>query len=156
MTLHKFSHKSKERLRNEKCYLVDLAFASERENVFVGEDLGWRIENIVYLELIRRHKKLGREIFYFNKGYEIDFVVCSGNYAIELIQVSYSLENEKTRKREINALIKGSKELNCTKLTLLTLDDSENINLENGLKVEVKNLLLWLSLDDNEILTITV
>ena len=34
--------------------MPDVAFMDKRENAFSGENLGWRLETIVYLELLRR------------------------------------------------------------------------------------------------------
>ena len=142
--LHKFSNKSKERIRNEKYYLVDVAFISDRDNIFLGENFGWRLENIVYLELLRRYKKNLREIFYYKNNCEIDFVVCYRNSIEELIQVSYDISNEKTKKREINALIKGSSDLRCKKLMLLSLSDSTLYKDENGVEINERNIIEWL------------
>ena len=45
-------------------------------------------------------------MFYYNlDGYEIDFLILKGNEVIP-IQVSYSLCNEKTFRREIKSLVK--------------------------------------------------
>lgn len=50
----KYSTKSKERSVAEKAYAIDVAFMNKRENAFAGENLGWRLETVVYLELRRR------------------------------------------------------------------------------------------------------
>ena len=50
----KFSYKAIERVRNEKCYVVDVAMASERNDTFSLDNLGWRLENVVCIELLRR------------------------------------------------------------------------------------------------------
>ena len=43
-----------ERSVAEKAYAIDVAFMNKRENAFAGENLGWRLETVVYLELRRR------------------------------------------------------------------------------------------------------
>lgn len=56
--VNRFSYKSKDRVRNEKVYVVDTAFVTEREDNFSLENLGWKLENIVCIELMRRYKPL--------------------------------------------------------------------------------------------------
>ena len=51
--IHKFSFKSKERIRNEKSYVVDTAFITERDDAMNGQNIGWKLENITYVELFR-------------------------------------------------------------------------------------------------------
>ena len=47
----KFSTKSSERLLSKKSYAADMAFISDREDVVTSQNLGWRLENVVLLEL---------------------------------------------------------------------------------------------------------
>lgn len=118
----KYSTKSRQRIRYEKLYPVDVALMDNRPDSFVGENLGWRLETIICIELLRRNRPIGRDIYYYksNNGYEADFVVCKGNSVEEIYQVSYDISNEKTRKREIRGLLAASKETKCNKLFLIT------------------------------------
>lgn len=52
--LTKHSFKSKNRIRNPKAYIVDPGFQNNREDSMAGENIGWRLENVVYIELLRR------------------------------------------------------------------------------------------------------
>lgn len=54
--LHKYSPKSLQRLTAEKVYPIDVSLMNRRSDAFSGENLGWRLETIVYLELLRRYK----------------------------------------------------------------------------------------------------
>lgn len=73
----KYSQKSKKRTVAEKVYPVDVAFMDQRENAFVGENLGWRLETIVLIHLIRKCKDKGWDVYYLNeRSGECDFVVC--------------------------------------------------------------------------------
>ena len=47
----KFSTKSSERLLSKKSYAADMTFISDREDVVTSQNLGWRLENVVLLEL---------------------------------------------------------------------------------------------------------
>lgn len=141
--INKFSFKSKERIRNEKLYVIDTALASLRKDVLAGDNLGWKLENIVYIELLRRRKSNLYDVYFYRKQYEIDFVICEGNKVVELIQVSLDISAARTFNRETNALIKGSKELSCSKLTLLTLNETRNIQIEDK-TIEVSSVIDWL------------
>lgn len=119
--IHKYSPKSSQRITGEKVYPIDVALMNNRSDAFVGDNLGWRLETIVYLELLRRYKKRGIDIYYFHdRSGECDFVVCENRKAILAVQVSYDISSEKTRKREIDGLILAAKKTGCNKLLLLT------------------------------------
>lgn len=96
--LTKHSFKSKERIRNAKAYIVDSGLQNNRDNAFAAENIGWRLENVVYIELLRRCTNSFLDIYYYKespRSKEIDFVVCNQDKAVELIQVAYDIEGEK-------------------------------------------------------------
>ncbi len=98
---------------------------------------GHLLENVVYLELLRRGYKvsIGK-----NYEYEVDFVAENPNEIIYL-QVSLSISDEKVRDREIRSLenIKDNYEK-----IILTMDKTINQDF-NGIKV--MNIIDWLLLD---------
>ena len=141
----KFSYKAIERVRNEKCYVVDVAMASERNDTFSLENLGWRLENVVCIELLRRYHHQYAEVFYYKeKSFEVDFLVAKNGMVQELIQVSYQITSEKTRQREINGLVQGAKKFNCRKLTLITFNTEELIEKDNE-TIHVVPATQWLT-----------
>lgn len=130
--LHKYSPKSLQRLTAEKVYPIDVALMNRRSDAFSGENLGWRLETIVYLELLRRYKSLGFDIYYFSeRSGECDFVICEDRKAVVAIQVSYDISNGKTRKREISGLLLAAKKTGCKNLLLLTDHSYEDIETED-------------------------
>ncbi len=141
--IKKFSYKSMDRIRNDKSYVVDLAFVADRENSMMGENLGWGLENLVYIELLRRTRPLFLDVYFYRKGYEIDFVICNRNKVIELIQVSVDISSPKTYKREVSALVKGSLDLNCDKLTLITSNVSRKVT-EGNCNIDIVSIIDWL------------
>jgi len=144
-TLCKFSTKSALRMRNKKCYPIDVSLMNNRQNAFAGLNLGWRLETIVFLELKRRCNINHHDLFYFNDGrHEIDFVECNGNNVIRLYQVSYDISNKKTFDREINALEDVSKLLHCNDMMLITDHERRSVELRNGATVNVVPAYLWL------------
>lgn len=117
-----------------KYYIVDTGL---RNMLLAGtaSDLGHLLENVVYLELMRRGYKIhiGKLI-----DKEIDFVV-SGVKGVEYYQVSASVLDKNTMTRELSPLMKISD--NHPKY-LLTLDDIiPNANYNGILHI---NLIEWL------------
>lgn len=133
--VRKYATKPAERIRNDKLYVADPALISYFTGVLGSEEeLGWRLENIVYLELLRRRQEMDAEIFYYkDQSYDIDFCLARHGKIVELIQVAYTIEGEKTRKREIPPLFGAGKKLGCEKLTLVT--DHERETVQNGTQV---------------------
>ena len=141
--VQKYAQKSRIRLTQEKVYAVDVALMNHRENAFVGENLGWRLETIVLIELQRRCKASGRDVYYLNeRSGECDFVVCEGDTVVQAIQVSYDISSPKTRSREIAGLLLANKLTKCTNLLLLT--DHEYADEEhNGLHIAIRPVYAW-------------
>ncbi len=129
--LHKYSFKSRLRITGEKVYPVDVALMDRREDAFAGENLGWRLESVVYLYLLREYKSRGLDIYYYNEGTtECDFIVCEGRETKMAVQVSYDISSEKTRRRELNGLLNVAKKTGCRNLLLLTDHDYENVDID--------------------------
>lgn len=122
--------------RNNKFYGVDPGL---RTSLTSGgnKDYGHILENLVFLELLRRGYKIYTgEI----EEYEIDFI-CEKNEEIIYIQVSLSLIDEKTRERELRPLEMIEDNYPKIILSLDTLDFSKsgikNINAEQFLNGEM-------------------
>ena len=144
--VQKFSYKSQERICNEKAYVVDTGFIANRENCLIGQNLGWRLENVVYLETRRRYLSEAEDVYYYKpdtRSKEVDFVICRQGKVLELIQVSYSIADSATYKREMDALVQVSEKLNCDHLTIVTLDNSRDVEYEGKL-VCIRNASEWL------------
>ena len=142
--INRFSHKSKERIRNEKVYVVDTALATDRDATVASLNMGWRLENIICIELLRRTKPLFRDLFYFKTSTnQVDFVVADAGKPVELIQVCYDISSDKTRNREINGLLAGANSLKCEKLTLVTFDTSETVTV-GGHTINIVPAIDWL------------
>ena len=143
--VHKYSAKSRLRIRDEKLYAVDPALMSNRLDAFSGENLGWRLETIVLLELLRRHRPYRRDVYYYDEtAGDTDFLVCKGNQTLEVIQVSYDISNPKTRKRELKGLDLAAKATGCKNLTLITNYHQEASMTEKGLPVKSISVVDWL------------
>ena len=144
--LTKHSFKSKQRIHNEKSYIVDIGIQNNRENSMAAENMGWRLENIVFIELMRRCAPQFLDIYYYkptSRAKEVDFVICSQNKAIELIQVAFDISSPKAYQRETSSLIKASRELKCDQLTLISFNDTKEVNID-GKKINICSALDWL------------
>lgn len=141
--VRKYSPKSKQRMVGEKVYVVDVAMMNQRENTFAGENLGWRLENIVLNHLVRKCRNKGWDVYYINeRSGECDFVVCEGNRVQQCIQVSYDITQEKTRKREINGLVMAHNRTGCENLLLLTDHHYEDTE-KDGLHILIRPAYEW-------------
>lgn len=123
----------------EKYYVVDIGI----RRIKLGRnysDLGHIIENIVYLELMRRNYNV--YIGYFTNA-EIDFVAIK-NGEIEYYQVCLSLLNEEVLKREVKSL----KMINDNYPKYIISLDKVGVN-SNIDGIKHINLINWL-IKDNE------
>ncbi len=120
---------------NYKYYVVDLGLKNILQTNKYDSDLGHKLENVVYFELLRR----GGEV-YAGKSQqgEVDFVVHKSNGMIEYYQVAYTVNDEKTLKREISSL---SKIKDANPKYLLTLDYDTTI-IDGIQKINVIDWLL--------------
>lgn len=144
--LTKHSFKSKERIRNAKAYIIDPGLQNNRDNSFAAENIGWRLENVVYIELLRRCANDFLDIYYYKatpRSKEVDFVVCNQNKAVELIQVAYDIDKEKTFDRETSPLLKASVALNCDKLTLIAFSETREIEIGDR-HIQIYSAMDWL------------
>ena len=141
--LQKFSFKSRERIRNEKNYVIDTALISTAKEGFSEQNFGWRLENIVCIELFRRRNQTLNDVYYYKNGYEVDFVLVSDNKVVELIQVSVDISAQKTFNREVNALFRAGAELRCNNLTLITLNEDRTYKVDNQ-NINIVSVLNWL------------
>ncbi len=145
-SLTKYSYKSKERIRNAKAYIIDPGLQNNRDNAFASENIGWRLENVVYIELLRRCSNNFLDIYYYKanaRSKEVDFVVCNQNKTVELIQVAYDIDNVKTYNREVSSLINASTLLNCDKLSLIAFTNTRDVELK-GKIIHIVSATEWL------------
>lgn len=108
-----------------------------------SNDDGKKLENTVMLELHRRNAAVGNIFYYQGKG-ECDFLVQSGTDISQLIQVTWDMTDEETRKREINGLIEASVATGCDNMLIITADSEETIETFDGKTIRVVPAWRWL------------
>lgn len=118
-----------------KVYCVDHSIAMAVSGSLT-EDSGKQVENMIFMHLRRQTDHI-----YYGKtteGYEIDFIVLkrgqhlSDANAVQLIQVSFDINDDKTYSREIRALESGMKEYRCSNAAIITENQEERIQTRSG------------------------
>lgn len=116
----------------KKVYVVDNGFV--QSTAFnLSENLGRLLENQVFVELLRRGYIPGQTLFYYRtrNDKEVDFVTRKGAKVEQLIQVCYDMTSEKTRKRELDALVEAAEELHCDNLLVITNSQDNLVKQSN-------------------------
>jgi uncharacterized protein len=129
--LKKFDYSVKKQIMNpKKVYAIDPAFV-HRLGFNFSENKGRILENIVYLELLRR----GKEVYYHSGKKECDFVVKEGLNINEAIQVVYQV-NVSNYQREYQGLKEAMSTYNLKEGLMLNYNIGESFIPEIvGLKV---------------------
>ncbi len=124
----------------KKIYAVDSGLANAVSFKF-SEDKGRALENIVFLEIKRRQN----EVFYYkNKdGTEVDFLTREKNENKKLIQVCWSLNDNETKKREVENLLKAMDELKMKAGVILTDNETDKLKIK-GKTITIKPVFRWL------------
>ena len=100
------------------------------------------LENIVALSLFRKygHDADNERVFFYNRNIEIDFYVPDDELAI---QVSYSIADSSTLKREAGALEKLPKVHPCRRRVIITYDEETTLTDQFGI-IEVIPCWKWM------------
>lgn len=133
--VNRFDLKGRKQLATqEKYYLVDMGLLNILKGKERNTDRGHILENIVYLELLRRGNNIWTGT---SRNSEVDFVCKTKSGDIEYYQVAWQMTSEKTIEREFGALEKIND--NYSKF-LLTTDGF----LQNRNGVKHLNVFNWL------------
>lgn len=118
---------------NRKYYFIDNGIL----NLFLLDPATSLLENQV---AVRLRQKYGNQVYFYHKNVEVDFVVYDEGIAI---QVSYSLSDPETEKREVDALLKLNKVLPMRKLMIISKDEERDITV-NDVTIQVIPVWKWL------------
>ena len=138
LRLRNYSSALADKESNCKYYFIDTGILG----LFLIDKDAMQFENLVALQLFRiyGHDPENERVFFYHDNFEVDFYVPEAELAI---QVSYSLRDEDTRKRETEALQKLSRRLPCSRRIILTYDEEETITDLHG-TIEVTPVWKWL------------
>lgn len=145
-SLPRYSPKVREQMAyNKKIYAIDTGMAATL-GFRPGADTGRLYENLVAIVLWRQDLAGRIQLFFWKGagGEEVDFVVRRELAVEALIQVCQTVDQPKTREREIRALLKAGQELNCANRILLTEDLEKTETAEwFGIQGEIRYVPLW-------------
>lgn len=126
-----FSHSLKVQARNpKKVYVMDTGLYTEN-SLSTSENLGRRLENLVFLHLRRRYQ----HVFYYRNNGECDFITLEKNVVKEAVQVCLAV-NEDNFKREYNGLTEAMHNLGINNGCIVTLNQNDTF-VENDLKIRM-------------------
>ena len=114
--------KLQDKISNKKYYFIDNGIL----NLFLLDPETSLLENMVAIYL---YETYGEDLYYYNDNIEVDFCLFEHGKAI---QVSYSIQDDKTFERETKALLAYSKRFDCKELFIITMDEEEEINIDNN------------------------
>lgn len=130
-SISNFTDKLTERQSYRKHYFYDNGIL----NLFLYQPETKLLENLVAFTL---WKKYGEGLFYYMKNVEVDFFIPEADTAI---QASYSITDDLTFEREVNALIKIRQAFGrINKLFIITKNQEKEIPLEN---TTIKVIPIW-------------
>ncbi len=106
-------------------------------NLFLMDGNTSLLENIVAINLKRLY---GDDVYFFRKNIEVDFYLPSQS---ALMQVSYSISDTETKRREMESLLKAAEYLDAKSLIIITMAEEEVID-KNDRQIKVIPLWKWL------------
>lgn len=131
----------KENTGDKKYYCIDNGLRSVLLNP-QSEDNGKLLENAVFLHL-RRNLRIQEGLHYYKGKKECDFVVVEYDEVTRLIQVSYQMNDEETRRREVDGLLEAAQITGCRELTIITMEMEAKWN-EQGMLIHVLPAWKWM------------
>jgi uncharacterized protein len=111
----------------KKIYCIDHAMVTSISSGILVNS-GHLLENLVFSALRRKTS----DIFYYRTatGKEVDFIFLMDRSEKQLVQVCETMREEKTRKREISALLEAMSEQDLPEGRIVTRNQSETIETE--------------------------
>jgi predicted AAA+ superfamily ATPase len=113
----------------KKVYCIDHSLVTSVSSGILANS-GHLLENLVFTALRRLHP----EVYYYKTatGREVDFVIPGLGRSRKLVQVCESLAEPQTRKRETAALREAMEELGLNTGTIVTRNESEQVETGEG------------------------
>ncbi len=133
LSVNNYASRFVEREGIKKYYFCDNGLL----NLFLMDGETSLLENIVAINLKRLY---GDDVYYYRKNVEVDFYMPNQS---SLMQVSYSLSDIETKRRETGSLLKAAGFLNAESLMIITMDEDDDIEVQ-GKTIKVIPLWKWL------------
>ncbi len=134
-TIPKFDYSHKKMLVSpKKVYSIDNGL-SVRNSASFFDDRGRLLENLVFINLRRKHK----DLLYFQNTHECDFIVRDGEKIIMAVQVCYEI-NEDNKERELYGLREAVEKFKLKEGLILTYNQTDEFELG---KAKIKAIPIW-------------
>lgn len=131
----------KENSGDKKYYCIDTGLRSVLLNP-LSEDNGKLLENMVYL-FLRRNILMQNVLYYYKGKKECDFVLAENHQVMSLIQVTWSINDPDTRKREVEGLLEAASVTGCRDLVIVTMEGEAEIK-ESDYTIRVIPAWKWM------------
>lgn len=132
--IENYAAKFADRSSNMKYYFIDNGLL----NIFLTDANTSLLENMVAIHLFKQY---GEKVFFYNQNIEVDFLLPEIDTAY---QVSYSLLDETTYRREVEGLIKLNAVHPLKQMYIITKDEERTITHESGATIHVIPIWKWL------------
>ncbi len=129
---------SKQFANHSKVYCIDNGILTNTA-FRISEDYGRYLENIVSIELVRR----GLEVYFHQGKKECDFVVKEGQNICQAIQVCRTMQDEGTKKRELDGLLEALEAYGLDEGLILTEDEEFELTILNR-RIIVQPVWKWI------------
>lgn len=142
--IHRYDFSLKKQIQSpKKCYIIDTALAHIL-GFRTSSDTGRFLENLVFIELKRRN---WGSIYYHQGKNECDFLIRQGNSITHAMQVTQSLKDPDTEKREYAGLIEAMQTYHLTSGLILTENETGEKEILMGEKtviIKIQPIWEWL------------
>ncbi|MCP5046278.1 MAG: ATP-binding protein [bacterium] len=130
----KYSDSEYKKVRNPpKVYIIDQVLSHKVSH----DDSARVLENIVYIELLRRHYRP----HYFAGANECDFMAVNDDFT-RIIQVTYTMEPG-NRERELNGIVEAARAARLKEGYILTYNEEDELLIE-GINIKIIPTWKWL------------
>jgi len=131
----------KQQINYRKIYFIDHGLVTSLVQTR-SYDTGRLLETMVYNQLRRQIHRDQISYYKTASNQEVDFLIQDRGQVNSLIQVCESLEDLKTKKREVQTLFNAMDELEISTAIIITRHDSDKIDMEGKL-IEVVPFWRW-------------
>jgi uncharacterized protein len=127
------------RVNARKIYVIDTGLIHAYLH-HPGSEWGKSLENFVFMQLRRQ----GMQIDYYRtkSGFEVDFITTEQDGKQSLYQVSFNMDDLKTREREVRALEEAMQETGLNSGIIITMQLEESIEVKCGM-IKIVPAWLW-------------
>lgn len=130
-SIENYAAKIVEKSSNKKYYFADNGLL----NLLLTDPRSSLLENMVAIHLFHRY---GEGLMFYSQNIEVDFFLWEQSIGI---QASYTIaDDESTRSREINGLVALSRLVHLKEMIIVTYDESDEIQTEEGI---IQVVPLW-------------